>query len=114
VSHGGIALVDPEFVAIDDADQERICEAGPEGAPLECDEGTAVGLFVPSGLGDNQGYPVYVDVVDVPGAGERVARVTVDFLGVEEESTDLRGRLVATIDQLNAATGWSVRLPVTS
>ncbi|HZO77793.1 MAG TPA: hypothetical protein VFB39_07090 [Solirubrobacteraceae bacterium] len=98
VDHGGIALVDPLYVDTTDEDVEGFCEAR-VGSPLTCHEDEVVGAYVATGLGDNE-YPIYADVVEVPGAGERVARITIDCLGVEPESDDLRGRLVGAVSAL--------------
>src|SRR5262249_48624356 len=111
VDHGGLVVIDPEYVDISVEDGKRIMRAE-AGCHLDCEENEfgPVGAYVTSGLGDGR-YPISAGVVEVPGAGKRVARLVVDFLGVEPESHELRGRLVATVDQLNAGTGWKVRLP---
>jgi hypothetical protein len=112
VDHGGVTILDPLYAEIDEDDNERICSSGHQGARLECAEGQDVGVYVATGLGDGR-YPVFADIIEVPGAGKRVARIVVDCLGVEDEpaSADLRGWLTASLDQLNAQTGWSVHLP---
>jgi hypothetical protein len=110
VDHGGVCVLDPLFAEITEDDNDRICEARP-GTQLNCGEERIehVGVYVTTGLGDGS-YPVYADVIEVPDAGKRVARIVIDCLGVEPESEDLRGYLVAATDQLNATTGWSVRV----
>jgi hypothetical protein len=115
VDHGGVCVVDPEYTTITDEDNEAICEAGPEGVGLECgEEGLAetdhVGVYVPTGLGDGC-FPIYADTIEVPGAGTRVARIVIDCLGVEDESDELRDRLIGATGQLRERTRWPVRLP---
>lgn len=109
VDHGGVAIVDPEFVGISDLDQEKIMDAR-VGTDLDCETAETVGVFVATGLGDGV-YPVYADVVDVPGAGRRVARIVIDCLGVEEESGELRELLGESVAALREQGGWRVRLP---
>jgi len=114
VDHGGVAIVDPQFVDLSDRDGEAVIGAS-VGATLDCGEDLPegidhVGAFVASGLGDGR-YPVYADLVDVPSAGQRVARIVIDCLGVEDESGDLREQLSENVEHLREQTGWSVRLP---
>jgi hypothetical protein len=67
-------------------------------------------VYVPTGLGDGR-FPIYADTIEVPGAGTRVARIVIDCLGVEDESDELRDRLIAATGQLREQTRWPVRLP---
>ncbi len=98
VDHGGVAVVDPVFVDTSDDDVERFCGAG-AGSTLNCGEGLDVGVYVTTGLGDGH-YPVYADVQRLPGAGERVARIVIDCLGVEPESDDAREQLARGVEVL--------------
>lgn len=107
IDHGGVALVDPEFVDGSDDDVDRFCGVG-AGSTLNCGEDVDVGVYVATGFGDGH-YPVYADVREVPGAGERVARIVIDCLGVEPGSDDLRGQLVTAVSVLRDA-GLDVRL----
>ncbi|MGO8906625.1 MAG: hypothetical protein ACLQMH_13520 [Solirubrobacteraceae bacterium] len=113
IDHGGVAIVDPEYVELSDQDREAIMGAD-AGVPLDCDEENLpesghVGAYLTTGLGDGR-YPIYADVVDVPGAGQRVARIVIDCLGAEPESDDLRERLAESVVRLRDS-GLNVRLP---
>ncbi|HXW58289.1 MAG TPA: hypothetical protein VEJ23_02295 [Solirubrobacteraceae bacterium] len=113
IDHGGVALVDPLYAELSDADREAILTADPA-VRLDCDEENlpegGLGLYVATGLGDGS-YPVYADVIDVPSAGKRVARIVIDCLGTEDESDELRERLAENTRRLREQTGWNVRLP---
>jgi hypothetical protein len=115
VDHGGVVVVDPMYAELSAGDQERIIEAS-AGAHLDCGEEDLdeisghVGAFVATGLGDGR-YPIYADVVRVRGAGERVARIVIDCLGVEPESGGLREQLGDVADSLLRDIGFGVKLP---
>jgi hypothetical protein len=119
VDHGGVVVIDPEYVDLSDADRDRMVGAG-SGAPMDCDEENLppgfdhMGVYAPTGLGDGH-YPVYADLMDVPGAGTRTARIIIDCLGTEpdQQSDDLRETMVEATDFLRDTTGGSidVRLP---
>jgi len=119
VDHGGVAVVDPMYVELSEGDSERILGASP-GAPLDCAEDNLpkgfdhMGVYVTTGLGDGH-YPIYADVVEVPGGGTRVARIVIDCLGTEAEtqSDDLREEMVDAVDNLREQTGGviDVKLP---
>ena len=119
VDHGGVAIVDQLYVEISEADEQRIGGGGIS-ATLDCDDDNlpdgfdGVGVFVATALGDGR-YPVYADLVEVPGAGERVARIIIDCLGTEPEapSDELRAELVDAVGDLREQTGgaFDVRLP---
>lgn len=119
VDHGGVAVVDPMYVELSEGDSERILGASP-GAPLDCAEDNLpkgfdhMGVYVTTGLGDGH-YPIYADVVEVPGGGTRVARIVIDCLGTEAEtqSDDLREEMVDAVDNLREQTGGAidVKLP---
>jgi hypothetical protein len=120
VDHGGVVVVDPLYADLSDTDRDALVDPAPDagaGAQLDCGEENLpgsghVGVFIPTGLGDGE-YPVYAELIDVPGAGERVARIVIDCLGVEDESGDLRERLSGAVGAMRAQTagGWDVRLP---
>lgn len=120
VDHGGVAVLDPMYVELSEADSERVMGASVAGARLDCNdeqlpEGVDhVGAFVPTGLGDGR-YPIYADVVEVPGGGTRVARIVIDCLGTESEpqSDDLRGEMLDAVKGLREQTGGAidVKLP---
>jgi hypothetical protein len=109
VDHGGVAVVDPMYVELSEGDSERILGASP-GAPLDCAEDNLpkgfdhMGVYVTTGLGDGH-YPIYADVVEVPGGGTRVARIVIDCLGTEAEtqSDDLREEMVDAVDNTAGA-----------
>ena len=111
---GGLTVLDPLYADLSDQDREAIEDAD-AGCRLDCDEenlpeGGHMGVYVTTGLGDGT-YPVYADVIEVPSAGQRVARIVIDCLGTEPESVDLRERLAENVGRLRDETGWSVRLP---
>lgn len=119
VDHGGVAVVDPMYTDITDTDQQGIIGAE-VGAPVDCGEDNFppgfdhIGVYVTTGLGDGH-YPVYADVIAVPGAGTRVARIVIDCLGTEPEaeSEDLRQEMIDTVANVREQTrgGIDVKLP---
>jgi hypothetical protein len=99
VDHGGIAIVDRQYVTITDSDEDRILDANPT-CGLDCGDEPVpptnefVGVWSATGVGDGR-YPVYVDLIDTPDSGIQVARIVIDCLGTEPDpaSADLRGKL---------------------
>jgi len=73
VDHGSVVVLDPMYADVSEKDQERFLEAR-TGAKIDCDddnmpEGTDhIGVWVSTGMGDGR-YPVYADLIEVPGAG---------------------------------------------
>jgi hypothetical protein len=120
VDHGGVVVLDPVYADLSDGDRDALVDPAPDagaGAQLGCGEENLpesghMGVFVSTGLGDGE-YPVYAELIDVPGAGERVARIVVDCLGVEDESGELRERLSGAAEAMREQTagGLDVRLP---
>jgi hypothetical protein len=107
------------YADLSDADRGRLIDAG-IGARMDCDDDNLpegidhAGVFVTTGLGDGR-YPVYADVMELPGGGTRVACIIVDCLGTEPEtpSDNLRESMVDAVEGLREQTqgGIDVRLP---
>jgi len=116
VDHGGVVVLDPEYAELSDGDRDRVIDAS-TGATLDCDDDNLppgmdhIGVFVSTGLGDGR-YPVYADLIELPGAGTRVARIVIDCLGTEPEtqSDDLRAEMIDAADLLRQH-GIDVALP---
>lgn len=94
---GVLAIVDRQHAVMSTADEDEMSGADLAG---DCGYGTLpagvedVGVWSTTGLGFGR-YPVYVDVIDTPQTGPRVARIVIDCLGTEADpaSADLRGEL---------------------
>ena len=115
VDHGSVVVLDPMYADVSEKDQERFLEAR-TGAKIDCDddnmpEGTDhIGVWVSTGMGDGR-YPVYADLIEVPGAGGwRVARIVIDCLGMEDEpqSAMLREDLIDAVGQVREQTGGAL------
>jgi len=83
---------DPCYVLGDDASSrvhdwmdfcEKISDMKNHAAPL----GEGVGFAIHTGYGDGS-YPVYIETSDEGSWGERVSRITIEFLGEEEEDEE--------------------------
>jgi hypothetical protein len=83
---------------------------GDERLPPESDH---IGVWVATGLGDGQ-YPVYADMLDLPGGGLRVARIVIDCLGTEpqRQSDDLRSELTDVLSGPAGCRDGRCRAPV--
>jgi hypothetical protein len=119
VDHGGVVVLDPMYAELSDEDTERTCDAE-VGVTLDCGDDNMpegidhIGVYVSTGFGDGR-YPIYADVMTVPGGGTRVARIVIDCLGLESdpESDDLREHMVDAVRGLREQTGGGidVKLP---
>jgi hypothetical protein len=120
VDHGGVVVLDPMYADLSDEDRERVIGASVAGARLDCNDDNLpdgldhIGAYVPTGLGDGH-YPIYADVMEVPGGGTRVARIVIDCLGTEPEtqSDDLREATIDVVTDVREQTGCGidVKLP---
>ncbi len=115
VDHGSVVVLDPMYADVSEKDEERFLAAD-SGAKIDCDdddmpEGTDhIGVWVGTGMGDGR-YPVYADLIEVPGAGGwRVARIVIDCLGMEDEpqSAMLREDLIDAVGQVREQTGGAL------
>jgi hypothetical protein len=117
VDHGSVVVLDPMYADVSDKDQERFLEALEEraGVRIDCDEDLPegidhIGVWIGTGIGDGR-YPVYADLIEVPGAGGwRVARIVIDCLGMEDEpqSAMLREDLIEAVGQVREQTGGAL------
>lgn len=87
VDSGTLLIGDPSYWMKDeDYEKEVMAEGWRDSRQIKFDAGhDGKGVLTSTGFGDGC-YPVYAEMVDCGEFGERVGRITIDFLVDQEES----------------------------